>query len=123
MMVHAGIATWEDCAMIVRTTVVSAPAPGRAIVDAGSKVLTREQYYVTNFGHVLEYPDAVVANVTEEHGIIDSSKSAIQPKVGDVLSIVPNHCCAVSNMVDEVYGVRNGVVEVVWPVAARGGIH
>jgi len=26
----------------------------------------------------------------------------------------------VSNMVDELYGVRGGQVEVIWPVAARG---
>jgi D-serine deaminase-like pyridoxal phosphate-dependent protein len=40
--------------------------------------------------------------------------------VGDVVSVVPNHCCVVSNMVDELYGVRAGVLEVTWPVAARG---
>ena len=73
MMVHSGVATWDDCAMHVRTTVVSRPTEDRAIVDAGSKVLTREQYYVKNFGRVVEYPDAVVANVSEEHGIIDLS--------------------------------------------------
>ena len=62
--------------MHVRTTVVSRPTEDRAIVDAGSKVLTREQYYVQDFGHVVEYPDAVVANVSEEHGMIDLSGSA-----------------------------------------------
>jgi D-serine deaminase-like pyridoxal phosphate-dependent protein len=107
--------------MHVRATVVSVPTPDRAIVDAGSKVLTREQYYVKDFGRVVEYPDAVVANLSEEHGMIDISRSARKPKVGDVVSIIPNHCCVVSNMVDEVYGVRDGVVEVIWPVAARGG--
>ena len=56
MMVQSGIATWDDCAMHVRTTVVSRPTEDRAIIDAGSKVLTREQYYVKNFGHVVEYP-------------------------------------------------------------------
>jgi D-serine deaminase-like pyridoxal phosphate-dependent protein len=54
--------------------------------------------------------------------MIDLSRSAKKPKVGEVVSIVPNHCCVVSNMVDEVFGVRNGAVEVVWPVAARGGV-
>jgi D-serine deaminase-like pyridoxal phosphate-dependent protein len=120
MMVHSGIATWDDCAMHVRATVVSRPTEDRAIIDAGSKVLTREQYYVKNFGRVVEYPDAVVANVSEEHGMIDLSASAKKPKVGEVINIIPNHCCVVSNMVDEVYGVRNGTVEVTWPVAARG---
>jgi D-serine deaminase-like pyridoxal phosphate-dependent protein len=122
MMVHSGIATWDDCAMHVRTTVVSRPTEDRAIIDAGSKVLTREQYYVKNFGHVVEYPDAVVANLSEEHGMIDLSASAKKPGVGEVISIVPNHCCVVSNMVDEVFGVRDGKVEVVWPVAARGKV-
>jgi D-serine deaminase-like pyridoxal phosphate-dependent protein len=122
MMVHSGVATLDDCAMHVRATVVSTPTADRAVVDAGSKVLTREQYYVKDFGRIVEYPDAVVANLSEEHGILDLSRSAAKPKVGEVVSIVPNHCCVVSNMVDEVFGVRNGAVEVVWPVAARGGV-
>lgn len=120
MMIEAGIATLDDCAMHVRTTVVSTPTPDRAIVDAGSKVLTHERYYVENFGRVVEYPDAQIVRLSEEHGVIDLSRSATKPKVGEVLSIIPNHCCVVSNMVDEVYGVRNGAVEVVWPVLARG---
>jgi D-serine deaminase-like pyridoxal phosphate-dependent protein len=122
MMVHSGAATFGDCAMHVRTTVVSRPTEDRAIIDAGSKVLTREQYYVKNFGRVVEYPDAIVANLSEEHGMIDLSASMRKPQVGDVINIVPNHCCVVSNMVDEVYGLRDGKVEVVWPVAARGKV-
>ncbi len=43
------------------------------------------------------------------------SACAERPKVGDVVHVVPNHCCVVTNMVDEVHGVRNGAVEVVWP--------
>jgi D-serine deaminase-like pyridoxal phosphate-dependent protein len=122
MMVHSGVATWDDCALQVRTTVVSLPTPDRAIVDAGSKVLTREQYYVENFGRIVEYPDAAVVNMSEEHGMIDLSRSAKKPKVGEVINIIPNHSCVCTNMVDEVYGIRNGAVEVVWPVAARGKV-
>ena len=43
MMLHSGVADWTDCAMHVRATVVSCPTEDRAIIDAGSKVLTREQ--------------------------------------------------------------------------------
>ena len=71
---------------------------------------------------MVEYPDAVVANLSEEHGMIDLAASAARPKVGEVVRIVPNHCCVVSNMVDEVYGLRDGAVELVWPVAARGKV-
>lgn len=122
MMVHSGVAGWDDCAMHVRCTVVSRPTEDRAIVDAGSKVLTREQYYVRDFGHVVEYPEAAVVNLSEEHGVIDLSRCGDRPKVGEVVNIVPNHCCVVSNMVDEVFGLRAGAVESVWPVAARGKV-
>jgi D-serine deaminase-like pyridoxal phosphate-dependent protein len=38
------------------------------------------------------------------------------------VNVIPNHCCVVSNMVDEVYGVRDGTVALTWPVAARGKV-
>ena len=69
MMVTAGAATWDDCAMRVRATVVSRPTDDRAILDAGSKVLTHEQYFVKDFGRVVEYPEAAVADLSEEHGV------------------------------------------------------
>jgi D-serine deaminase-like pyridoxal phosphate-dependent protein len=122
MVVSSGTATWDNCAMRVRATVVSRPADGRAVLDAGTKVLTSDQYGMKGYGHVMEYPEAVVANLSEEHGVVDLSACAERPKVGDVVHVVPNHCCVVSNMVDELYGVRGGTVEVVWPVAARGRV-
>jgi D-serine deaminase-like pyridoxal phosphate-dependent protein len=61
-----------------------------------------------------------VARLSEEHGVLDLSRSVKKPKVGEVVNIIPNHCCVVSNMVDEVFGIRDGHVEVEWPVAARG---
>jgi D-serine deaminase-like pyridoxal phosphate-dependent protein len=122
MTVASGAATWDDCAMQVRATVVSRPTETRAVIDAGTKVLTSDQYHVKGYGHLMEYPDAVVTGLSEEHGIVDLSGCATRPKVGDVVSVVPNHCCVVSNMVDEVYGVRAGKVEVTWPVAARGTV-
>jgi D-serine deaminase-like pyridoxal phosphate-dependent protein len=122
MTVASGAATWDDCAMRVRATVVSRPTDTRAVIDAGTKVLTSDQYHVKGYGHLMEYPEAVVTGLSEEHGIVDLSGCAERPKIGDVVSVVPNHCCVVSNMVDEVYGVRHGQVEVTWPVAARGTV-
>ena len=122
MVVASGTATWDDCAMRVRATVVSRPTPDRAILDCGTKVLTSDQYTVKGFGHVMEYPEAVVTSLSEEHGVVDLSACGGRPAVGDVVEVVPNHCCVVSNMVDEVYGVRGGAVETTWPVAARGTV-
>jgi D-serine deaminase-like pyridoxal phosphate-dependent protein len=122
MTVASGAATWADCAMQVRATVVSRPTDTRAVIDAGTKVLTSDQYHVKGYGHLMEYPEAVVTGLSEEHGIVDLSACSERPQVGEVVSVVPNHCCVVSNMVDEVYGVRSGKVEVTWPVAARGTV-
>jgi D-serine deaminase-like pyridoxal phosphate-dependent protein len=112
--------TWDDCAMRVRATVVSRPTDTRAIIDAGSKVLTSDLYGMTGYGHVIEYPAAAVSGLSEEHGTLDLSACRERPAVGEVVHVVPNHCCVVSNMVDEMYGVRGDRVEAVWRVAARG---
>lgn len=122
MVVRSGTATWANCAMRVRTTVVSRPADARAVVDCGTKVLTSDLYGMPGYGHVLEYPEAVVSALSEEHGTVDLSACRERPRVGDVVNVVPNHCCTVTNMVDEVYGLRAGRLEVVWPVAARGRV-
>jgi D-serine deaminase-like pyridoxal phosphate-dependent protein len=122
MVVSTGTATWDQCAMRVRATVVSRPTDDRGVLDAGSKVLTSDLYFMKGYGHVMEYPEAHVANLSEEHAVVDFGACAERPRVGEVVSVVPNHCCVVTNMVDEIYGIRHGQVEVVWPVAARGRV-
>ncbi len=122
MMVAAGAATWDDCAMRIRATVVSRPTDTRAVLDTGSKVLTSDMRSVEGYGYIVEYPEAAITSLSEEHGVVDLSRCPRRPKVGEVVHVIPNHCCVVTNMMDEVYGVRNGEVEVVWPVAARGKV-
>jgi D-serine deaminase-like pyridoxal phosphate-dependent protein len=120
--VRSGTATWANCAMRVRATVVSRPNDARAILDCGTKVLTSDQYGMPGYGHVIEYPDAAITAVSEEHGTVDLSRCPERPGVGDIVNVVPNHCCVVTNMVDEVVGVRGDHVELVWPVSARGKV-
>ena len=48
--------------------------------------------------------------------------SDVKLKVGDRLEILPNHCCAVVNMHDYKYGVRNGIVERTIKIDARGKV-
>jgi hypothetical protein len=68
--------------MQVRTTVVSTPTPDSAIIVAGPKTLTMERYFMEHYGYVVEYPDAVLDRLNEEHGVLDFSRSARKPKVG-----------------------------------------
>jgi D-serine deaminase-like pyridoxal phosphate-dependent protein len=122
MQVKAGWVGWDDCAMRVRATVVSRPTDTRAVIDCGTKVLTSDLYSVTGYGHLMEFPEATITSLSEEHGVVDLAACRERPAVGDVVNVVPNHCCVVSNMVDEVHGVRHGKVETTWTVAARGAV-
>jgi D-serine deaminase-like pyridoxal phosphate-dependent protein len=120
--VRSGWSTWAQCAMRVRATVVSRPNDARAVLDCGTKVVTSDQYGMPGYGHVLEYPEAMITGLSEEHGVVDLSQCPERPAVGEVVNVVPNHCCVVSNMVDELVGVRGDRIEAVWPVAARGRV-
>jgi len=121
--VGSGSATFDECALHVHVRVVSHPEPDRAVIDAGSKVLTSDTVPASmgaGYGHVLEYPEAVITELSEEHGVVDFSACSGRPSLGERLRLVPNHVCPVSNLVDEVVLQRRGVIEARLPVAARG---
>src|SRR5215467_14579022 len=120
MQVAAGVATWDDCALNIYSTVVSRAAPDRGILDAGSKTLTTDTGGLDGHGLILEHPEAKIARFAEEHGFLDLSRSNTRPNVGDVVRIVPNHVCVVVNMMDEVVMVRGDEIIGTLPVAARG---
>jgi D-serine deaminase-like pyridoxal phosphate-dependent protein len=120
-LVERGVSTWEDCALTVLTTVVSVPADNRAIVDAGSKTLTSDLLGLHGYGHILGRADIRIDQLSEEHGRLISD-GPIGLKVGDLVRIVPNHACVVSNMVDTVHVVADGKLLGAWPVSARGCI-
>ena len=121
MQIAAGVATQDDCALQIYTTVVSRAAPDRGIVDAGSKTLTSDPGGgLDGFGLILDHPQARIARFAEEHGMLDLSHSNTRPMIGDVLRVIPNHVCVVVNMVDEVLMVRGEEIVGTLAVAARG---
>ena len=121
--VRGGKATIEQCAMQLLVTVVSTASPGFATVDGGSKTFTNDALQPNGRnGHVLEYPDIYLERMNEEHGILNTSGSERRPKVGEKLRIIPNHACGTTNLHDYVAAHRDGRVEAIWPVAARGTI-
>lgn len=113
-------ASLDQCAMTVLATVVSRPTPDRAIVDAGSKALTSDLLGLNGYGMILEHPEAVIQTLNEEHGIVDVSRCATKPKVGDRVHILPNHTCVVSNLFDRMVLVSGGKLVGALPVDARG---
>ena len=120
MMLEAGMATLDDCALTVYATVVSRAEADRGILDSGSKTLTSDTGGLEGHGLILEHPQAKIARFAEEHGFLDLSACNDRPKIGDVVRIVPNHVCVVVNMVDRLVAVRGGEIVGELPVAARG---
>ena len=100
---------------------VSRPTPDRAILDAGSKALTSDLLGFSDYGLIVDYPDAVITGLSEEHGTVDLSKViGPRPEIGDKVRIIPNHTCVVSNLVDVMTFHRDGIVTRTEDVTARG---
>ena len=121
-----GTHTLAQCALRVLMTVVSRPTPERAILDGGSKALSlamsQDGERGSVIGHVVEYPEAVFRGASEEHGHVDVKACDPKPQIGERVQVLPIHPCPTVNEHDEMAAVRQGKVEAIWPVHARGRI-
>jgi D-serine deaminase-like pyridoxal phosphate-dependent protein len=122
---YQGACDLEDCAARVVTTVISTAVPGRAIIDAGSKTFCSDLLSSgskNGYGLILESPDVPIIKLNEEHGFLDVTQSSKNFRVGEVLTVIPNHVCVCVNMHDTVVTLRQEKVVGSWRVAARGKI-
>ncbi len=110
----------DACALSVAVTVVSDIVPGQIVIDAGSKTFTSDTHPNGGHGVIVGWPDARLHTLNEEHGYVDVSGMHDRPKLGDRLQVIPNHACGCVNLHDGLLGAREGVVERVVIVAARG---
>ncbi|CUH98402.1 3-hydroxy-D-aspartate aldolase BhcC [Leisingera aquaemixtae] len=104
---------WEN-AFFLLTQVMSHAKADKAIVDAGLKAQSVDSGLPFIFGR----DDVEYIKCSDEHGVVSDPDGAL--KVGDKLRLVPGHCDPTANVHDWYVGVRNGKVETVWPVSARG---
>ena len=108
-----------DVALTVLTSAISVPADDRVVFDAGSKSISLE----TDTDPVpKERDDLEYYNASEEHGWVDASEAEDRFEVGDRVEFIPPHVCPTINLHDTLVGVRDGRVEEVWDVAARGKV-
>lgn len=124
MQAGFGVCSIGDCAAAVAVTVVSCPAEDRFVIDGGSKTFAtdvqpdRAPLYLRGFGHIVEAPGAVLARMTEEHGMVETD-GPHGFSVGDVIHVIPNHICSTVNLHNQVYMEENGNI-VALTVEARG---
>jgi D-serine deaminase-like pyridoxal phosphate-dependent protein len=130
--VGLGAAALDDCALTVIATVVSRPAPDRVILDCGSKTLSSDAARgfraAPGYGAIFRDLEATdldssltIERLSEEHATVRATgPCSLRP--GERVRVLPNHCCVVSNLVDEVHLVDGLEVLQAMPVAARGRI-
>jgi 3-hydroxy-D-aspartate aldolase len=105
--------------LFVLSSVMSAPAPERAVVDAGLKASSVDSGMPLVHGR----PGVEYAKASDEHGVLKIAAGAKAPRLGEKLLLVPGHCDPTVNLYDWLVCVRKGRVEALWPVSARGMLY
>lgn len=125
------VAALKDCALTVYATVVSkqrnSDGSERLFLDAGRKVFTADQGYLTNGYGIILYnarvmhalPHAAITGLSEEHGWV-TVPGASTLEVGNTVRVVPNHACVVVNNLDVLHLVDGNEVLETLSVDARG---
>ncbi len=103
-------------ALFVLASVVSCPDDETVILDSGMKAVSVER----ECPRVVEYENLEILKLAEEHAKGHLKSKAPSPKPNDKLHLVMSHCCTTMNLHNKLYVVRNGIVEAIWPIAARG---
>ena len=104
---------WEN-ALFILTSVMSHAKTDKAICDAGLKAQSVDSGLPVIFGR----SDVEYIKCSDEHGVIADPDNVL--KVNDKLKLIPGHCDPTCNVHDWYVGVRNGKVEKIWPITARG---
>jgi len=105
-------------AALVLTRVVSRPHPGIITCDAGHKTVSADAGLPTCV--VVGHPELTPLGPSEEHLPMAIAKGAAGPQIGDNLYLIPRHVCPTVNNFDAALLVRNGQIESVEKVSARG---
>lgn len=112
-----------DCAAVIVATVVSNAVPGKCVIDAGNKTLTSDLCLgVKERGHglIVEYPQAKISRLSEEHGEVDLSQCDKRPKLGERVQVIMNHICPCVNLQEAAWLRDAGGALERLPVDARG---
>ena len=102
--------------LFIWSTIMSHPTKDRAVVDAGHKATSIE----SGLPLVADLKDVKYVSASDEHGSLALGRDAIDVKIGQKIRLIPGHCDPTVNLHDWYIGIRNGVVESIWPVEARG---
>jgi len=118
--VELGVVTEEQVAFLVLATVISRPAPGRVVLDSGSKALGADRApWAGGYGLLAGWPGARITGLWEHHAVVDPGDGPA-PELGSLVGVIPNHVCTAVNLHPELLAISGGEITSRWRVAARG---
>lgn len=123
--VRGGYCSLDDCAARVVCTVASDAVPGQVVLDGGSKTFTNDRCVPdieSGYGHIVEYPQAKITAFSEEHGQVDIRNCDSVPRVGERVTVIPNHVCNCVNLHDNTWLLEADGSLTKSPVDTRGRI-
>jgi len=121
IQVHMGSSPVDGVAVAVAATVVSDSVPGKFVINAGAKSLTKDMPpYLEGYGFIPDNPSGVIERVSDYHGEVRLPDGADGPRLGDVVAVIPNHVCPVIDLFDTFTATRSGEIVGEFPVDARG---
>ena len=104
-----------DCSLFVLSTVISRHGT-RAVVDAGRKAMNGDLAMPEVYGRT----GIKLVALHAEHGLLKLERDDIPLNVGDKIDFIVGYGDNNSFLYDQLYGVRNGKVEMIWDIRARG---
>lgn len=109
-------------ALRLLSTVVSRPQLERAVLDLGRKSLHPDihppTFLATSAGRPLA--DAQMSKISAEHLTLELGPGAQFLRIGDKIQLIPGYSDHTTPLHTHFFGLRDGYVETVWPIAARG---
>ncbi len=106
----------HEYALTVLSTVTSRPTPTRIICDAGKKAMSSDAAVPEPIG----IGEVISVSLSAEHATIEMRQPSREPRVGDKIEFVVGYSDTTVHLHEEMYGIRGGRVEAVWPVLGRG---
>ena len=102
--------------LFVLSSVISVAGADWFVVDAGLKSYSGEKGMPRVHGRA----GCEFLGMSDEHGKIGLGPGAARPRLGEPVHLIPGHCDPTINLHDWYVGVRNGRVEELWRIDARG---
>lgn len=104
------------CALTLLATVTSRPTPTRIVLDAGKKTMSGD----AAMPQPIDLPGVRHLRLSAEHTTIELDSPSEAPRIGDRLEFIVGYSDTTVHLHEEIVGIRQGRIEAVWPVAARG---